>query len=160
MKPTGKPMTRKRIERYGLLRRIRQRQEETRANVFAIAERKLLSAKQELDAIETEQKEVIHRAQDQADTLHEVPKINQYLQYERHLGRVAVQKSEHIGILTLDTDEKRRELQEAVKQRRIIDRLIEKSEQRLNERMKKREQLAMDEIATTRAAALRLAKTG
>ena len=153
-------MTRKRIERYGLLRRVRKRQEETRANIFAIAERKLLAAEQELDAIQTEQKEMIHHAQNQAQTLQDVPKINQYLQYERHLGRVAVQKSEHIGILRLEADEKRRDLQEAVKQRRIIDRLIEKAEQRMNEGIKKLEQRGMDEIATIRAAASRLAKTG
>lgn len=148
-------MTQRRIQRYGVLGRIRKRQEEVKANILAIAQRRTLAARDQLAAIEREQSDWIRRAHNEASSIADVQRLNSYMQYERHLGRLAIQKSSGILKLEEEVHTKRDDLHEALKQRRMIDRLIERAEDNLQDQMNRLEQRTLDETATIRAAASR-----
>ena len=163
MKSTGKQMIQRRIQRYGVLSRIRKRQEEVKANILAVAQRRTLAARDQLAAIEREQNDWIQRAHDDATSIADVQLLNNYMQYERHLGRLAVEKGSGILELEEEASAKRHDLHEALKQRRMIDRLIERAEENLQDQMNRQEQWTLDETATIRAAAsraLRIQKGG
>lgn len=143
-------MALRRPKQYETLRRIRRRQEEMQANLLAIAERKTLAALDALRALETAQDSALESA-GTGDPF----QGSRYIAYQRHLQGRAVEQHRTIEQLRGQANLRRRELQNAIKQRRMIDRLIQRAEQEIEAWRLKQEQLNLDEVATTRAARAR-----
>lgn len=140
-------------ENYAMLLRVRQRQEDVQARDVARAERNVSAAVAERDQIEALQKATMVKADDIAKTEVDTSKVDGYLQYERHLARLCVEQDAKIRSFRGVVEEFRVELGEAIKKRRIVERLIERAEAAQRKRAQKLEQQISDELASMRGAA-------
>ena len=142
----------KRPDRYATLLRVRKRVEELKANALASAQRYELAAHTRLSEIEHERRDALGRASQLAREPNRVSRIPDLIHYERHLGRVALNQSAEIEKLADEAEARRGELQEAVTQRRKVDRLMERARDSFRDWLKIQDQRATDEVATIRAA--------
>ncbi|MCH7910071.1 MAG: flagellar FliJ family protein [Candidatus Hydrogenedentes bacterium] len=141
----------RRPERYATLARVRKHQEEQKAHALAQARRVVGGLEEQRRELEAYQKRVLERAADHASEPIAGRMRALYL-FERHLGRLADEKDLEIEAGTRDAEERRREFDEALKQRRIIERLIEKAQKGLQKRFRRSEQRHHDEIASIQFA--------
>lgn len=144
-------MRMRRPERYAMLARIRKRQEEQRAQALAQARRVVHGLEEQRHELEAYQKSVLERAADHAPGP-VASRMRALYQFERHLVWLAGKKELDIEAGMRDTEDRRREFDEAVKQRRTIERLIEKAQKGLREEFRRREQRHHDEIASIQFA--------
>lgn len=141
----------RRLERYATLARVRKHQEEQKAQVLAQARRVVRGLEEQRRELEAYRERVLERAADQAAGPVAAQMRALYL-FERHLGRLADEKDVEIESGMRDAKERRSEFDEAVKQRRIIERLIEKAREGLHEEFRRRSQRHHDEIASIQFA--------
>ena len=137
----------RRLERYATLARVRKHQEEQKAQVLAQARRVVRGLEEQRRELEAYRERVLERAADQASGPVEAQMRALYL-FERHLGRLADEKDVEIDAGVSDAEERRSEFEEAVKQRRIIERLIEKTGEGLPEKFRRRLQAPPAELAS------------
>ncbi len=78
--------------------------------------------------------------------------IRRYFSYERHLSRLAVEKDSQLAHLRTQEQGRQAELEDAVKSRRILERLKERKDKAYQFALGKEEQKRLDEAAVTRAA--------
>lgn len=138
---------------YETLLRVRKRQEELRAQELALAVMDYQHARRERADIASEHR----RALDHARLLLQDKQINardlrRYHQYERHLSRVGDDKDAEIQALHEVMEERREVLAEAMKKRKIFERLKEKHVLNQRHRLRKHNQTETDETASIRAA--------
>lgn len=141
-------------ENYAMLARVRKQQEDVRARDVARGDRNVRAAMAEGSQLAAMQKAIMIKADNLAETEVDTSKVDGYLQYERHLARLSVEQDAKIRTLRGVVNDLRAELTEAVKKRRIIDRLIERADEALLKRTLKSEQQIMDELASIRGARL------
>lgn len=144
-------MRMRRPERYATLARIRKRQEEQKAQALAQARRVVQGLEEQRHELDAYQERVRERAADHASEPVAGKMRTLYL-FERHLGWLADKKDLEIEAGVRDAEDRRREFDEAVKQRRTIERLIEKAQEGLREESRRREQRHHDEIASIQFA--------
>lgn len=146
-------MARPRRFRYQTLLRVRERQEELKAVALGRVRRDIAVAQQERAAIVDEQRFMLEEAGRSTQQPFTAGRVLGYYQYEWHLARRAVEKDASIVQLKREEAERREELQEAMKKRRMVSKLKERHHEALQAELNDIERKQADEAATNRAAA-------
>ena len=146
-------MLRRGLRQFATLVRVRKRQEEQRAERLAAAHRLRRRAQAERDHLEAERRRMFERAGQAAQGRMSAAEVRRYYQYERHLARLADEKDAEIMRLRQTEAERRAELEEAMKKRRMVERLHERRTESVLREVQRQEQRMSDESGTTRAAA-------
>lgn len=142
---------------FDTLLRVRKRQEDMRARALADAQRAVRHAEQELEDLHTKQRQMFDEAGRRAVKSFEAREVRLYYQYERHLAWLADNKSAEILELSAIAERKRLELEEALKRRKMMEKVIEKKWQGYRAEVHKEEQAFADEVAVQRAHVARTA---
>ena len=137
---------------YDTLLRIRERQEEIKAQALAAAHREVAVAQAQRAQLAAAQRRVLDRAGLLARARFDASEVRTCYQYERHLARLGDAKEAEIAQLAAQAKECRADLLEATKRKRIIEKLKERRTDAYRKHMQKIEQRAIDEAATNYAA--------
>jgi len=137
---------------YNMLLRVRKRQEDVCAQVLASTRRDLRVAEHRREEIEREQMQMLEDAGKAAASGVSASDIRRFYQYERHLAYVATRTDARIRELQNEVDKRRLDLDEAMKRRRILERLKERRQAALQAGLLKDEQAMSDEVATSHVA--------
>jgi len=140
---------------FNTLLRIRKRQEELRALAFAGARREVRTAERERDELSAWRLEMFDEAGTRARAVFDPGDVRLYYRYARHLARRIDDKDAQIVQLSGVAEQRRVELDDAMKRRRIIEKLLERKERQVREDVRKAEQKAADETASKYAARAR-----
>lgn len=140
---------------YNTLLRIRKRQEDLRAQALAAARRDVRGVERRLDEIGLEQTRTLMRAGKRASRGFTASDVRRYYQYERYLAHLATQSDAELAELRVQAQERRQELGDAMKRRRILERLKERRQQAFETELNKEMQAMADEVATNYAAIAR-----
>lgn len=134
------------------LLRIRRRQEDLRALALAEARRRVRVAREQRQALDDEQVWALEEGAAHARGQFDAAEVRRYYQYERFLARLSVAKEAEVLGLEQKAEGRRGELEDAMKRRRIIERLRERRHEAWMAEMNKSEQILLDEVATNYAA--------
>ena len=137
---------------YGALLRVRKHQEEMRAMTLAHTRREIARARSEREEIADRQREALARISDLARDRFDAADVRRYFQYERYLARRAVEKDAEIQGLEARASEEREVLEEAMKRRKITEKLEEQVRNTYAAHVRGWEQKQMDEAASNRRA--------
>lgn len=148
-------MPRRKRFRYNMVLRVRKRQEELKAGALAQTRRAIRSTEQEREEIVHQQIRTLHEAGKAATHRFAGDDVHRYYLYERFLARLAVDKDATLAQLRSEEAQRRVELEEAMKRKRIIERLKERQHHALLAEVNKEEQVFTDEVATNHAAIAR-----
>jgi flagellar FliJ protein len=143
---------RKHSLRYETLLRVRQRQEELKAMALGEVRREIQVTEKQREEILNQQRRMLEEAKERAQGDFRADDIRGYYQYERHLARLAVRKDARLVELRALEEERRRDLEEALKARRMVEKLSEREWAAFRAAVGKKEQAALDESATNHAA--------
>lgn len=136
--------------RYDTLMRVRELQEEQRAQALGLARQQRNQAESERQHIESEQLHMLRRTAVAKGEAFEAPSVVRFFHYERYLAHRAVLKDAEIAGLKDVEEQRRRDLEEATKKKRMIERLHERHIERLRSAVAYEEQKLSDEAATQR----------
>ena len=151
-------MDRKGPLRYKMLLRVRKMQEGLRAQEFAQAlcrTRDLEKQKRDLDDY---QPQVLERAGTEATARFVARRVRSLYQFERHLGRLADRKDVEVANQRKVADARWTELEDTIKKRRIVERLIEKTQQQRDYWFNRLEQRLHDELSAIHFARIMAAR--
>lgn len=137
---------------YDTLLRVRQRQEDLRAQALAAARREVNMAMAQRDDIAREQLHMLAVADERLRSEFDAADVRRFYQHERHLARLGVEKDSEIRELEAIAEERRGALEAASKSRRIVERLQERKHAAYSKHVRKIEQQQIDESATAYAA--------
>ena len=138
--------------RYGTLLRVRQRQEELKSMALAQMRRAVRVAEQQRSEIVGQQLAALTTAAERTQEDFDAGDVRRYFLYERHLSRLAVEKDAEITDLRTREDERRLQLEDAMKDRKMLERLKARKEKAYQYAVNKEEQKLLDEAAVNRAA--------
>lgn len=144
--------------RYNTLLRIRKRQEDLSAYALAAARREVHLAQSERRRIAQEQQHTLAQAAEAAQEHFDASDVRRYYQYERHLARLGDSKDAQIRQLEEVAEERRAELEDATKAKRVVEKLVERRMLAYRQELRKLEQKTLDEVATSYAARQQLAE--
>lgn len=142
----------RRPAQFDTLLRIRRRQEDLRAAALGAAHRDVRHAEGQRDAIADAQLHILHEAGERAHDVFDPREVRLYYQYERHLQTLSDNKDAEIVSLKKVAEERRVELEEAMKRRRMIEKLIERKMSAYEDEVRKEEQHLADETASNYAS--------
>lgn len=142
----------RRPEQFNTLLRIRRRQEDLRAAALGAARREVQRAESQRDAIAEAQSAALETAGARAQERFDPGEIRLYYQYERHLQVLSDAKESEIVQLKGVAEQRRAELEDAMKRRRMIEKLIERKMKVYDAEVRKDEQHAADETASNYAS--------
>jgi flagellar FliJ protein len=145
-------MPRRNAFRFATVLRVRERQEQLRAQSLAEVRRQIRRTLTEREQIALEQAQALDEAGRATREEFHGPDIHAYFQYERHLARVSIEKDATLQKLRKVEGERRAALNEATKRKRMIERLKERFLRARHTEWRKTEQKLSDEIAGIRAA--------
>lgn len=148
-------MAMRRPEQYSMLLRVRKRQEDLSAMTLATARREVRNAEAQRDEFERLQRETLATAAERASGTVDPFQMRQFLQYQRHLAWLTVGKNAQIAGLNDEAENRRQALGESMKQRRVVERLMEHARDAVREKARRDEQRLDDETSSTRAALTR-----
>ena len=148
-------MPRKQKFQYETLLRIRKLQEDARARDLSDARRVLNTAIHQRESLADLQKDTLIEASQAATRHFNAGEVRQYYQFERHLAHLSDEKDLEIVNLADKAEVRRGELEEAMKRRRIVERLKERREKAFLAESRKEEQKFSDETATNHSAMAR-----
>jgi len=120
-----------------------------------VAQRAVVAAEQRRDALYRERQSVFGEAGQRARDRFDAREVRAYYQYERHLARLIDEADSEIRRLRRVAEERRLELEEAMKRRRMVEKLCERRLAAFLAQLNKAEQKMTDENATGSAAAKR-----
>ena len=138
--------------KFAALLRMRERQERLKAQSLADAQRDVERARSQRGALDEEQRRLLVQAGEAAAHEVDAPKVKSLFQYERHVSHLAVEKDSEIHVLRKVEDKRRAELEEALKRKKIVERLSERARQDYKQHVLKEEQKLLDETASVKAA--------
>jgi len=141
-------------QKYAVLLRVRERQERLKAQSLAAARRDVGRAEAQRDALAEEQERVLGEAARQRI---DAAKVQAFIHYERHIARLAVDKDAEIYSLKSVAETRRRELEDAMKQRKVVERLNERARLAYRDYVLREEQKLLDETGSVQAALERMA---
>ena len=139
-------------QKYAVLLRVRQRQELLKAQALAAARRDVGRAQAQRDALAEEQQRVLNEAGEAARRQVDAAKVQAFIHYERHIARLAVDKDAEIHALQAAAEKRRGELEDAMKRRKVVDRLYERERLAYRDHVLREEQKLLDETASVQAA--------
>lgn len=139
-------------KKYDVLLRVRERQELLRAQALASARRDASRAEAQREALNEEQRRVLREAGEASRNRVDATKVQSLIHYERHIARLAVDKDAEIRALQEVAEKRRGELEDAMKRRKIVERLSERARLAYHGHVKREEQKLLDETASVRAA--------
>ncbi|MBM3288623.1 MAG: flagellar export protein FliJ [Candidatus Hydrogenedentes bacterium] len=139
-------------QKYAVLLRVRERQERLKAQALAAARRDVGRAQAQRDALAEEQQRVLGEAGEAARRQVDAAKVQAFIHYERHIARLAVDKDAEIHALRSAAEKRRAELEDAMKRRKVVERLTERERLAFRDRVLREEQKALDETASVQAA--------
>ena len=142
---------------YDTLLRIRQLQEDLEAQSLAASRREVRRAQQQRAELMEQRHDVLDTAGRRARENPVAGELRAYYQHERRLARLTDEKDAEVAQLGKVAEDKRGELEQAMKQRRIVERLREHRIEAYEAEVRREEQKATDETATTAAARSRSA---
>ncbi len=142
----------KRPVHYDVLLRIRQLQQDLQGQALASARRAVSTARQQRESLVEQRIFLISEAGTKAQHHFDPVDIRAYYQYERHLARLVDAKDAEISSLEAQAEQQRAELEQAMKRRRVVERLRERKLQAFLDEVQREEQKASDEAATNSAA--------
>lgn len=145
-------MARIKPKAYDTLLRVRQRQEDLRAQAVATARREVLNAQAQRDELAREQLRMLSSAGERLQQDFDAADVRRFYQHERHLAQLGVEKDVEIHALEVAAEDRRLELEAASKRRRIVERLQERKRTAYIKHMNKLDQQQTDETATTYAS--------
>lgn len=137
---------------YDTLLRVRQRQEDFRAQALAFARREVQLAQAQRDELAREQQRMLDEAGTRLREHFDAADIRRFFQHERHLARLGDEKDIEIRELEDYAEKRRQELETASKRRRMIERLHERKHEAFLKHVNKLEQQQLDETAAAYAA--------
>lgn len=135
-------------ERYSTLLRVRKRQEELKSQALAGSRRVARDLQQDKSNILKYREEVLDRAGKHAAAAVDAVQLRGFYEFERHLVRLGDAKDAKIAEHQIEVDARRVELEDGIKQRRIVERLIERLEEQEASWRVRREQRDHDELST------------
>ncbi len=141
--------------RYATLLRVRELQENQKAQELAQTRLALQRAAEERQNIEAEQFHTLVEASAATSEQFDASHVGRYYLYERHLARRAVEKDSEIAVLRKQEEQRRRTLEKASRAKHIVERLKERHINELQAFIAGEEQKASDEVAVNRSAAAR-----
>ena len=150
-------MATRRPEQYDTLLRVRKRQEEVEALSLAAAHREVQTVERQREELSRLQRLAIENASKNAGKGKNSLRLNQYLQFQRHLARLSDDKDSVIVSLNREADERRQVLEDAMKRRKMVERLHERAWDALRQGISKEERRISDETASTQAALVQAA---
>ena len=142
---------------YDTLLRIRQLQEDLHAQSLAASRREVRRAQQQRAELMEQRHDVLDTAGRRARENPVARELRAYYQYERRLARLTDEKDAEVVQLGEVAEHKRGELEQAMKQRRIVERLRERRIQAYEAEVRREDQKFSDETATNAAARSRSA---
>lgn len=137
---------------YETLLRVRQRQEDLRAQSLAEVRRREMAAQHERDALGQEQQRMLVEAGSRLTQHFDAADVRRYFQHERHLARLGDDKDAEIRALQALAEERRAALEAASKRRRMVERLQARKQAAYRRHLNKLDQQQTDETATAYAA--------
>jgi flagellar protein FliJ len=146
--------------RYGTLLRVRQHQEDLRAQALAVVLRERRLAERERTSISERQLTTLQTAALTTGQGFDASETRHYMLFERHLARLSVEKDAEITQLKTMERERRDALEQAMKERRVIERLKEKNQRALADQTNKEMQKFADEVAISHSAMRRGGRRG
>jgi len=149
---------RRRSSHFGNLLRIRQRQEDLKAMALGEVRHRIFAHRQKGALIIEEQRRMLREAGRIARGGFEATQVQPYLGYERHLAHLAVENDAEIEALQQREKACLAELEEAMKQRRMVELLQERRDRAWRRELIREEQHHQDEVAGNQAAILRAAR--
>lgn len=109
---------------------LRERLEDLKKNEYGIAKKKLNDAIRKRDMMVAKKESLIEEMKTLDGTVALLKKRNEYTKYIDYLKEVIEKMNQNITILTLEAEEKRKELEEAVKDRKILDKFKDKEKEK------------------------------
>ncbi len=143
---------------YDALIRVRQLQEDLSAQAFAVAQRQVDRAKAERQALADQRVLTFQAADESTRERFDAREIRLYYQYERRLARLIDEKDADIVQLKGVAAERRDELEDAMKRRRMVEKLKDRKMEAYEAEVRKDEQKLTDETATNAAAMRQIAR--
>lgn len=137
---------------YDTLLRVRQRQEDLRAQALAAARREILNAQAQRDELAREQARMLSEAGERLQQDFDAADVRRFYQHERHLAQLGVDKEVEIHALETAAEARRQELEAASKRRRMVERLHERKHAAYIKHLNKLDQQQTDETATAYAS--------
>ena len=144
-------MKAKRPERYETLGRVRKHQETQRAQALAQVRRTVRELEEQRHELESYQKRILVEAGRQS-TEPKARRMQALYQFQRHLGLLTDKKEVEIDGLTQEVETRRLAFEESVKNRRIVERLVERAEEDARKHFARRTQRLQDEFASVHFA--------
>lgn len=144
--------------RYDMLLRVRTLQQDIKAQVLGETRRAVQATEQERDDILAMRQQTLEDAAQKAARHIDVRDVYRYYAYERHLARLAVEKDAQLAMLRKQEEAHRLELEEAMKRKKVVERLKDRHDERAQSEQKKSEQRFSDEVANSREARKRVEK--
>lgn len=141
---------------YDVLLRIRKLQEDLRAQSLAEARREVKTAEALRDSLIEQRHSILETASARARERFDPREVALYYQYERFLSRLRDEKEAEIDQLRGIEEVRRSELEDAMKRRRIIEKLRERKWKAFDVGVLKEEQKLSDETATNAVARIRI----
>jgi flagellar export protein FliJ len=132
---------------FDTLQRVRQREEDRCAQRLAEARRDVAAAERQRAMLQAQTRATLEAAGSHATDHLDASELRRYYQYERHLARLTDAKDAEIRHLEGVSEERRAALEEAMKARRVVEKLRERKLLARRKRMRDLEQRLLDEVA-------------
>jgi len=149
-------MLQRRGAQYKTLLRVRKTQEELKAQALAEARHRRQTAEGQRAELMAQRAQLLSEAGERAKGAFDPRLVRLYYQHERHIRHQIDDKDASIRGLAEAEEERRQELEGAMKERRLVERLIERWEEEYRAEVNKDLQALSDEVASSRAAIARL----
>jgi len=110
---------------YDTLVRIRQLQEDLQAQILAATRYQAMQAEERRNQLQAERRRLLEEAADKAKHSFDAQVIGAYYRYERHLSHLADLEDAELARLHAVAESQRVELEQAMKHRRMVEKLKE-----------------------------------
>lgn len=140
---------------YHTLLRVRTRKEEMASQKLAQLQRRIQHTSDRAAQIRRIQEDVLSQAAQQMRDQFTVRDIQQFYQYEQHMARQGLEADADLRRLQHQENAQQAELQEAVKQRQVVENLKDRRDRQMRVFLEKTEQRIADETAVSRSAQAR-----
>ena len=149
-----------RIARFETLLRVRKRQEDLKAQALAIARTQHAALRRQRRELEERRRALLKEAGVAPGVEFEAARVEGLYLFERHLGRRADAKDAEIALHGRVVQAARTELETAMAQKRMMEKLIERAERAERAEAVRREQRWHDESSVMRFAHRRRSAEG
>jgi len=144
-------MRRRNPQRYATLLKLRKRKEDLKSGEMAEATRELHNAQAFQRELMAYQREILDRARTDQGAF-DAADVRAVHQFGRYLSDRIVSQDAQIQILRHKVTTTRSELEESMKDRRIVEKIMSNARDVVNQHRLKTEQREHDEVASIRAA--------